>query len=81
MPDWCVTRGMSWEAVNAISRRWRLEFGEVPVAGPGFYAELAKVRPDWDDTGKWPMSPNVQGKGQTPQAAVPLYQPVGREGD
>ena len=27
------------------------------------------------------MMPNDQGKGQTPQADVPLDPPVGREGD
>lgn len=41
--DWCVSRNMSWTAVAAICDEHNISFVELPVAAPGFYAELARV--------------------------------------
>ena len=39
-----------------------------------YKVEFAAIDLEW-------MAPNAQGKGQTPQAAVPLDPQVGRDGD
>lgn len=54
MKHWCISRGMSWDAINYISRRWQLRFEEIPVAGKTFYEDLAKIRPDWHDETRGP---------------------------
>ncbi len=46
MRNWCITRGMSWDAVNYICRKYKISFDELPVAGGTFWADLNKVRRD-----------------------------------
>lgn len=69
---------MSWDAVAFIAARWKLSFDEVPVAGYGFYRELAKIRPDWHNKSKWPFPPNDQASEVAASAVIPLNAPVER---
>lgn len=48
MSDWCVTRNMSWDAVESLCREHNIAFDELPVAGERFYEDLVMVsrRPD-----------------------------------
>lgn len=46
MNNWCITRGMSWDAVQSICRKYKISFEELPVAGNNFWYELLKVRRD-----------------------------------
>ncbi len=41
--SWCITRNMSWDAVEAICREHRISFEELPVSGDNFRVELAEV--------------------------------------
>lgn len=40
MSTWCVTRNMSWDAVEHLCRKYRISFDELPVAGPDFWDNL-----------------------------------------